>query len=94
MLSLANACVANLTRCADVVKSRVQLRATPPTGTPVQYIAHELKAIVSEGGWSVSYTSDGTLSLLTSLPRRIGLFRGLSPSRASPYRYHLRASAD
>jgi hypothetical protein len=34
----------------DVVKSRVQLRATPPTGTPVQYIARELKAIVAESG--------------------------------------------
>ena len=34
----------------DVVKSRIQLRATPPTGTPVQYIAHELKAIVQEAG--------------------------------------------
>ena len=34
----------------DVVKSRVQLRSTPPTGTPVQYIATELKAVVAEGG--------------------------------------------
>ncbi|KAF8161585.1 mitochondrial carrier domain-containing protein [Crassisporium funariophilum] len=34
----------------DVVKSRIQLRATPPTGTPVQYIAHEIKAIVAESG--------------------------------------------
>ncbi len=34
----------------DVVKSRIQLRATPPTGTPVQYIAHELKSIVQEAG--------------------------------------------
>ncbi|KAH9965503.1 mitochondrial carrier domain-containing protein [Russula dissimulans] len=33
-----------------VVKSRVQLRSTPPKGTPVQYIAHELKAVVSESG--------------------------------------------
>jgi solute carrier family 25 (mitochondrial carnitine/acylcarnitine transporter), member 20/29 len=41
--------VASLT-LADVVKSRIQLRATPPTGTPVQYIAHELKAIVAESG--------------------------------------------
>ncbi|KAH9946445.1 mitochondrial carrier [Amylocystis lapponica] len=36
----------------DVVKSRVQLRATPPSGTPVQYIAHELRAIVAESGWT------------------------------------------
>ncbi|TDL22941.1 mitochondrial carrier [Rickenella mellea] len=34
----------------DVVKSRVQLRPFPPTGTPVQYIGHELKAIVQESG--------------------------------------------
>ncbi|OCB90947.1 hypothetical protein A7U60_g1800 [Sanghuangporus baumii] len=35
----------------DVIKSRVQLRATPPTGTPVQYIAHEFKTIVGESGF-------------------------------------------
>jgi hypothetical protein len=34
----------------DVVKSRIQLRATPPKGTPVQYIANELKVIVAESG--------------------------------------------
>ena len=34
----------------DVVKSRVQLRTTPPRGTPVQYIAGELKAVVAESG--------------------------------------------
>ncbi|KAI0000968.1 mitochondrial carrier domain-containing protein [Russula vinacea] len=34
----------------DVVKSRIQLRATPPRGTPVQYIASELKAVVAESG--------------------------------------------
>ena len=34
----------------DVIKSRVQLRATPPTGTPAQYIAREFRAIVAESG--------------------------------------------
>ncbi|THH20487.1 hypothetical protein EW146_g881 [Bondarzewia mesenterica] len=34
----------------DVVKSRIQLRSTPPSGTPVQYIAHEIKVIVAESG--------------------------------------------
>jgi solute carrier family 25 (mitochondrial carnitine/acylcarnitine transporter), member 20/29 len=34
----------------DVVKSRVQLRTAPPKGTPVQYIASELKAVVTESG--------------------------------------------
>lgn len=36
--------------CADVIKSRIQLRDTPPTGTPVQYIAREFKLIVAESG--------------------------------------------
>ncbi|KAI0632244.1 mitochondrial carrier [Trametes polyzona] len=36
----------------DVVKSRIQLRATPPQGTPVQYIARELKLVVTESGLS------------------------------------------
>ncbi|PPQ89852.1 hypothetical protein CVT25_004756 [Psilocybe cyanescens] len=31
----------------DVVKSRIQLRATPPSGTPVQYIAHQIKFLRS-----------------------------------------------
>jgi len=34
----------------DVVKSRVQLRETPPTGLPWTYISNEVKAIVAEGG--------------------------------------------
>jgi hypothetical protein len=34
----------------DVVKSRIQLRTTPPKGTPVQYIAGELKAVIAESG--------------------------------------------
>ncbi|PSR79490.1 hypothetical protein PHLCEN_2v7015 [Hermanssonia centrifuga] len=33
-----------------VIKSRIQLRPTPPSGTPVQYIAHEFKAILAESG--------------------------------------------
>ena len=41
----------SLTRLfSDVVKSRVQLRPTPPEGTPVQYIARELRSVVAEGG--------------------------------------------
>ncbi|KAJ3921383.1 mitochondrial carrier domain-containing protein [Lentinula edodes] len=34
----------------DVIKSRVQLRQTPPIGTPVQYIAHEAKTVLAESG--------------------------------------------
>ncbi|KAJ6503151.1 hypothetical protein DFH09DRAFT_1201846 [Mycena vulgaris] len=37
----------------DVIKSHIQLRGTPPAGTPVQYIGHEvkLKLIVAESGF-------------------------------------------
>ncbi|KAA1476541.1 mitochondrial carrier [Dentipellis sp. KUC8613] len=51
----------------DVVKSRVQLRAEPPKGTPVQYIAHELKAIVVEGGFA-GLLRGLTPSLIRSIP--------------------------
>ena len=34
----------------DVIKSRVQLRTTPPKGTPVQYIVNEWRAVVAESG--------------------------------------------
>ncbi|TFL04850.1 mitochondrial carrier [Pterulicium gracile] len=51
----------------DVVKSRVQLRPVPPTGTPVQYIAHELKAIVAESGVSGLFRGLSP-SLLRSIP--------------------------
>ncbi|KAH7883463.1 mitochondrial carrier domain-containing protein [Phlebopus sp. FC_14] len=34
----------------DVIKSRIQLRTTPPTSRPWAYINAELQAIVAEGG--------------------------------------------
>ena len=34
----------------DVVKSRIQLRAEPPKGSPIQYIVRELREIVIEAG--------------------------------------------
>ncbi|KAF8548787.1 mitochondrial carrier [Imleria badia] len=35
----------------DVIKSRIQLRPTPPTSRPWTYINEELRAIISEGGF-------------------------------------------
>ncbi|KAI0282875.1 mitochondrial carrier domain-containing protein [Russula aff. rugulosa BPL654] len=35
----------------DVVKSRIQLRTTPPRGSPVQYIVAELRAVIAESEW-------------------------------------------
>ncbi|KAJ6528757.1 hypothetical protein DFH09DRAFT_1327577 [Mycena vulgaris] len=39
---------------ADVIKSHIRPRKTPPTGTPVQYIGHEFKLIVAESGLALS----------------------------------------
>lgn len=49
-LALRRAWNANDAILPDVVKSRIQLRNTPPTGTPVQYVWRELKSIVHESG--------------------------------------------
>jgi len=57
----------------DVVKSRIQLRSTPPTGTPVQYIAHELKAIVAESG-TIGLFRGLSPSLLRSIPAAASTF--------------------
>jgi len=51
----------------DVIKSRIQLRETPPTGTPVQYIAREFRTIVSESGY-VGLFRGLSPSLLRSIP--------------------------
>ncbi|KAF9045134.1 mitochondrial carrier domain-containing protein [Panaeolus papilionaceus] len=64
----------------DVVKSRIQLRATPPTGTPVQYIAHELKAIVAESGF-VGLFRGLSPSLLRSIPAAASTFAAFELTR-------------
>ncbi|KIM86826.1 hypothetical protein PILCRDRAFT_816075 [Piloderma croceum F 1598] len=64
----------------DVVKSRVQLRATPPTGTPVQYIAHELKTIVSESGLTGLFRGLSP-SLVRSIPAAASTFAAFELTR-------------
>ncbi|KAH9918817.1 mitochondrial carrier [Fomitopsis serialis] len=64
----------------DVVKSRVQLRATPPTGTPVQYIARELKTIVLESGWTGLFRGLSP-SLLRSIPAAASTFAAFELTR-------------
>jgi len=64
----------------DVVKSRVQLRPTPPTGTPVQYIAHELKAIVAESGLSGLFRGLSP-SLIRSIPAAASTFAAFELTR-------------
>ncbi|KZT69708.1 mitochondrial carrier [Daedalea quercina L-15889] len=64
----------------DVVKSRIQLRDTPPTGTPVQYIARELKAIVTESGW-IGLFRGLSPSLLRSIPAAASTFAAFELTR-------------
>ncbi|KAH9851793.1 mitochondrial carrier [Lenzites betulinus] len=64
----------------DVVKSRIQLRATPPEGTPVQYIARELKLVVTESGVSGLFRGL-TPSLLRSIPAAASTFAAFELTR-------------
>ncbi|KAM5539366.1 hypothetical protein V8D89_006818 [Ganoderma adspersum] len=64
----------------DVIKSRIQLRATPPEGTPVQYIARELRAVVAEGGASGLFRGL-TPSLLRSIPAAAATFAAFEITR-------------
>ncbi|KAI0079318.1 mitochondrial carrier [Panus rudis PR-1116 ss-1] len=64
----------------DVVKSRVQLRAEPPTGTPVQYIAREIKTIVTESGVPGLFRGL-TPSLLRSIPAAASTFAAFELTR-------------
>ncbi|KAI0826947.1 mitochondrial carrier [Trametes gibbosa] len=64
----------------DVVKSRIQLRATPPEGMPIQYIARELKLVVSESGVSGLFRGL-TPSLLRSIPAAASTFAAFELTR-------------
>lgn len=64
----------------DVVKSRIQLRDTPPTGTPVQYIARELKSIVTESGVKGLFRGLSP-SLLRSIPAAASTFAAFELTR-------------
>ncbi|KAI0002232.1 mitochondrial carrier domain-containing protein [Russula compacta] len=64
----------------DVIKSRVQLRTTPPKGTPVQYIAGELKVVVAESGVAGLFRGL-TPSLLRSIPAAGSTFAAFELTR-------------
>ncbi|KAJ2935032.1 hypothetical protein H1R20_g2041, partial [Candolleomyces eurysporus] len=64
----------------DVVKSRIQLRPTPPAGTPVQYIAHEFKTIVVESGFRGLFKGLSP-SLLRSIPAAASTFAAFELTR-------------
>ncbi|KAJ3723571.1 mitochondrial carrier domain-containing protein [Lentinula guzmanii] len=64
----------------DVIKSRVQLRQTPPVGTPVQYIAHEAKTVLAESGLKGLF-SGLTPSLIRSIPAAASTFAAFEITR-------------
>ncbi|KAJ7263603.1 mitochondrial carrier domain-containing protein [Mycena haematopus] len=64
----------------DVIKSRIQLRETPPTGTPVQYIAREVKMIVAESGVAGLFRGLSP-SLLRSIPAAASTFAAFEITR-------------
>ncbi|KAK1225625.1 hypothetical protein PQX77_011425 [Marasmius sp. AFHP31] len=64
----------------DVIKSRVQLRATPPSGTPLQYVAGEFRAILAESG-ARGLFSGLTPSLLRSIPAAASTFAAFELTR-------------
>jgi len=64
----------------DVIKSRIQLRPIPPSGTPVQYIAHEFKSIVSESGVTGLFRGLSP-SLLRSIPAAAATFGAFELTR-------------
>ncbi|KAF5354351.1 hypothetical protein D9758_010728 [Tetrapyrgos nigripes] len=64
----------------DVIKSRIQLRPIPPTGTPVQYIAAEFKAILAESGMKGLFNGLSP-SLLRSIPAAASTFAAFEITR-------------
>jgi len=64
----------------DVVKSRIQLRPIPPTGTPIQYIASEIKTIIAESGTAGLFRGLSP-SLLRSIPAAASTFAAFELTR-------------
>jgi len=64
----------------DVVKSCIQLRDKPPTGTPVQYITREIKTIVAKSGMSGLFRGLSP-SLIRSIPAAARTFAAFELTR-------------
>ncbi|KAH7929508.1 mitochondrial carrier [Leucogyrophana mollusca] len=64
----------------DVVKSRVQLRGTPPVGKPWQYINSEMQAVVAESGIAGLFRGLSP-SLLRSIPAAASTFAAFELTR-------------
>ncbi|KAJ7164249.1 mitochondrial carrier domain-containing protein [Mycena filopes] len=64
----------------DVIKSRIQLREAPPTGTPVQYIAREIRMIIAEAGVAGLFRGLSP-SLIRSIPAAASTFAAFELTR-------------
>ncbi|EIW80672.1 mitochondrial carrier [Coniophora puteana RWD-64-598 SS2] len=64
----------------DVVKSRVQLRPTPPKGNPFRYINHEIQAVVAEGGVKGLFRGL-TPSIIRTIPAAASTFAAFELTR-------------
>ncbi|KAF9218706.1 mitochondrial carrier [Gyrodon lividus] len=74
----------------DVIKSRIQLRSTPPASRPWSYINAELRTVVAEGGFAGLFRGL-TPSLLRSIPAAGSTFAAYELTRGkgrdSSYRF-------
>ncbi|KAG0708572.1 mitochondrial carrier [Suillus ampliporus] len=64
----------------DVIKSRIQLRQTPPTGKPWQYMNNELRMIVAESGITGLFRGLSP-SLLRTIPAAASTFAAFELTR-------------
>ncbi|KAJ7086303.1 mitochondrial carrier domain-containing protein [Mycena crocata] len=64
----------------DVIKSRIQLRDTPPTGTPLQYIFREGRMVIAESGVTGLFRGLSP-SLLRSIPAAASTFAAFELTR-------------
>ncbi|KAI6044581.1 mitochondrial carrier [Pisolithus marmoratus] len=70
----------------DVIKSRIQLRPTPPTSRPWRYINAELRSIVADSGVSGLFRGLSP-SLLRSIPAAASTFAAFELTRDTIYSY-------
>ncbi|KIJ67414.1 hypothetical protein HYDPIDRAFT_166025 [Hydnomerulius pinastri MD-312] len=67
----------------DVIKSRIQLRPTPPTSRPWTYMNTELRAVVAEGGIAGLFRGLSP-SLIRSIPAAGSTFAAFELTRVLP----------
>lgn len=64
----------------DVIKSRIQLRQTPPTGKPWKYIANEIRMVIAESGLTGLFRGLSP-SLLRTIPAGASTFAAFELTR-------------